>query len=162
MLDVVSREEVVTADVAEVWAALTEPDRVAQWFGDRAEVDLRVGGAVAFGWPAGEVSKGVITAVEPMTRYAFSWDVFGSVVDPAVFTQVEFSLRRVEGGVAVRVVESGLELVSRSGVAPNLDDLYEEHVDGWRNEMTDLVGYLTPAGSMHGRDDLTGPASSYQ
>ena len=48
MLDVVSREEVVTADVAEVWAALTDPDRVAQWFGDRAEVDLQVGGAVAF------------------------------------------------------------------------------------------------------------------
>ena len=158
MLDVVFREEVVTSDVAEVWAALTEPDRVAQWFGDRAEVDLRVGGAVAFHWPAGEVSKGVITAVEPMTRYAFSWDVFGSVIDPAAFTQVEFSLRAVEGGVAVRVVESGLARLSRTGVAPNLDDLYEEHVDGWRNEMTDLVRYLTPARSMHGRDDLTGRA----
>lgn len=143
MLDVVSREELVAAELAEVWAALTEAGRVVQWFGDRADVDLRVGGAVTFGWPAGEVSKGVITVVEPLTRFAFRWDVFGTVLDPAVFTTVEFQLAEVEDGVSVRVVESGLEALSRSGVAPNLDDLYEEHVDGWRNEMSDLVHYLT-------------------
>jgi uncharacterized protein YndB with AHSA1/START domain len=126
-----------------VWAALTEADRVAQWFGDQAEVEPRLGGAVTFGWPAGEVSKGVVTVVEPMHRFAYRWDVFGTVLDPEVFTQVEFELRAVAGGVAVRVTESGLERLSTSGVAPNLDDLYEEHVDGWRNEMSDLVHYLT-------------------
>ena len=87
MLDVVAREEMVTADVTDVWGAITDPARIAMWFGDRAEVDLRVGGAVSFGWPAGEISRGVITALEPMRRFAFRWDVFGSVSDPAVFTQ---------------------------------------------------------------------------
>jgi uncharacterized protein YndB with AHSA1/START domain len=150
MLDVVSRDEVVTAELAEVWRALTDAGRVAQWFGDRAEVDLRVGGAVTFGWPAGEVSKGVVTVVEPMSRFAFRWDVFGTVLDPADFTTVEFQLQEGDAGVAVRVVESGLAALSRSGIAPNLEDLYEEHVDGWRNEMTDLVHYLST--------QVTGPA----
>lgn len=160
MLDVVAREETVTADVSDVWAALTEPDRIAQWFGDRAEVDLRLGGAVTFGWPAGEVSRGVITTLEPRQRFAFRWDVFGTVRDPAVFTQVEFRLQPVDGGVAVRVVESGLARLSTTGVAPNLDELYEEHVDGWRNEMTDLVDYL--AAGVERRRDVSDPASSYR
>jgi uncharacterized protein YndB with AHSA1/START domain len=143
MLNVVSREEVVSADRADVWGALTDANRVALWFGDRADMDLRVGGAVTFGWPAGEVSKGVVTVLEPMERFAFRWDVFGTVVDPAGFTTVEFQLRDVAGGVAVRVIETGLDDLARRGVAPSLDDLYEEHIDGWRNEMSDLVHYLS-------------------
>jgi uncharacterized protein YndB with AHSA1/START domain len=146
MLDSVTREEVVPCDLPVVWAALTEPDQVAQWFGDRAQVDLRVGGAVRFGWPAGEISTGVITALEPMRRYAFRWDVFGTVHDPAAFTQVEFRLREVGHGVVVTVEETGLERLSATGVAPHLDELHEEHVDGWRNEMSDLVSYLTTRG----------------
>jgi uncharacterized protein YndB with AHSA1/START domain len=143
MLDCVTREIVVSAGVEQVWTALTDPGRVAQWFGDSAEIDLRVGGPVRFTWPAGEVSKGAVTAVEPMTTFAFSWDVFGTIVDPSLFTQVEFRLRPVDGGTSVRVLETGLNALVANGVATDLDELFEEHVDGWRNEMTDLVLHLS-------------------
>jgi uncharacterized protein YndB with AHSA1/START domain len=142
MLDCVTREVVVSVGVERVWAALTDPRQVAQWFGDTAQIDLRVGGPVRFTWPAGEVSKGVVRAVEPMTTFAFSWDVFGTIVDPSLFTQVEFRLRPVNGGTSVRVLETGLDAMARAGVATDLEELFEEHVDGWRNEMTDLVRHL--------------------
>jgi uncharacterized protein YndB with AHSA1/START domain len=168
MLTTVSREELIAADMSTVWGALTEADQVAQWFGDGAEIDLRVGGAVRFSWPAGEISSGVITVLEPSTRFAFSWDVFGTVSDPSVFTTVEFWLRPTDGGTTVRVEESGLEAVSHSGVAPNLDELVEEHVDGWRNEMSDLVHYVegrispqpttTTQVTIH---DVTDPAATF-
>ena len=154
MLDCVTREEVIATSPEALWAALTEPDQVARWFGDTAEIDLRVGGTVRFGWPAGEVSKGVVTAVEPGKIFAFKWDVFGTITDPGSFTHVEFRLHRVDGGTAVRVLETGLETLHATGVAPDPEELFEEHIDGWRNEMSDLVDYLEgrtrlPEDAMH-------------
>jgi uncharacterized protein YndB with AHSA1/START domain len=142
MRDCVTREIEVTAGLDRVWPALTDAAQVAQWFGDTAEVDLRVGGAVRFTWAPGEVSAGVVTTVEPMRTFAYRWDVFGTVVDPGLFTLVEFRLRPVEAGTAVRVTETGLRRLVEAGVAPDLEELLEEHVDGWRNEMSDLARYL--------------------
>jgi uncharacterized protein YndB with AHSA1/START domain len=169
MRNSVSREEFIAADAATVWGALTEPDQVAQWFGDRAEIDLRVGGAVRFSWPAGEISTGLVTILEPTSHFGFSWDVFGTVPDRSLFTTVEFWLRPAKGGTTVRVQERGLEAVSDSGVAPNLDELIEEHVDGWRNEMSDLVRYVegrasgqTATGRQVTIHDVTDPASTHR
>ena len=36
----------------------------------------------------------------------------------------------------------GLLALVDAGIAPNLEDLVEEHVDGWRNEMGDLAMLL--------------------
>ena len=142
MGDWVTREIVVEVGLDRVWSALTDAVEVAQWFGRTAEIDRRVGGTVRFSWAPGEVSKGVITTVEPKTTFGYRWDVFGTVVDPSLFTHVEFQLRAVAGGTAVRVVETGLSRLVEAGIAPDLEELLEEHVDGWRNEMGDLARYL--------------------
>jgi uncharacterized protein YndB with AHSA1/START domain len=48
-----------------VWAALTEPARLADWFGQTA-IDLRVGGEVAITWPvSGYTQRHVILALDP-------------------------------------------------------------------------------------------------
>lgn len=145
MLDVVTREVAVPTSPQVTWTALTDPALVARWFGDTAEIDLRVGGAVRFHWPAGEISSGVVVAVEAPTLFTFRWDVFGSVADPTLYTEVEFRVRATLEGSVVQVTERGLRGLVEGGVAPDLDDLVEEHVDGWRNEMTDLAALLAPS-----------------
>ena len=45
------RTEIVPADPARVWRAITEPAELAQWWCTHAEVDLRPGGRYAFGGP---------------------------------------------------------------------------------------------------------------
>ncbi|MGW9629165.1 SRPBCC family protein [Agromyces sp. NPDC055520] len=43
--------------VDEVWSAITEPERLAEWwppFATDVTVDLRVGGSIAFPWPDGD------------------------------------------------------------------------------------------------------------
>ncbi len=142
MLDVVTREVEIPARPEAVWAAITDGEQVARWFGDSARIDLRVGGAVRYTWPAGEVATGVVTAVEPLRRFVFRWDVFGTITDPGLFTTVAFALRPIADGTAVRVTESGLRALVDAGVAAELEDLVEEHIDGWRNEMSDLARYL--------------------
>jgi uncharacterized protein YndB with AHSA1/START domain len=153
MLDDVTREITVSATPAQAWTAVTNPPDVSEWFGDSAQIDLRVGGPVRFTWPAGEVSRGVVVAVEPGIRFAFRWDVFGTVTDPTLFTEVEFRIRPAEGGAAVRVTERGLQALVDAGVAPYLEDLVEEHIDGWRNEMGDL-GRTLEARRFESRIDL--------
>ncbi len=46
--------------VEEVWSAITEPARLADWwppFATDVTVDLRVGGAISFPWPSGDETQ---------------------------------------------------------------------------------------------------------
>ena len=49
--------------VAKVWAALTTPERLEDWFG-AAKIDLRVGGALHITSANGKLSEFTITRVE--------------------------------------------------------------------------------------------------
>ena len=41
----------IKAPTEKVWAAITEPDLIAKWFGDSCEFDATPGGTGYFGWP---------------------------------------------------------------------------------------------------------------
>ncbi|HZZ34061.1 MAG TPA: SRPBCC family protein [Phenylobacterium sp.] len=57
----------------EVWAALTEPQRLAQWLAPGA-IALRVGGAARLDFPeSGGVIDSVVTALEPGRLLEYSW-----------------------------------------------------------------------------------------
>lgn len=56
-----------------VWAALTVPERIADWLA-KAEVDLRVGGRFELFWETHDYRmKGVITALDPPHLIAWTW-----------------------------------------------------------------------------------------
>jgi uncharacterized protein YndB with AHSA1/START domain len=63
----------------EVWAALTEPERLEDWFANDVEIDLRPGGGASFRWSNGEERHATVTEVEPERRLAFEWDDDGAV-----------------------------------------------------------------------------------
>ena len=50
----VRREIVLEAPVEEVWAALTEPERLEEWFANDVELDVRPGGEGVFRWGDGD------------------------------------------------------------------------------------------------------------
>jgi uncharacterized protein YndB with AHSA1/START domain len=53
-----------------VWRAMTEPERLADWFPARITPELRVGGAVAFEFGG----DGVVTDLDPPRLIAYTWD----------------------------------------------------------------------------------------
>ncbi len=91
------REIVLPAPREEVWEALTDPDRLEDWFANTVEVDLRPGGGARFGWGNGEERHATFTEVEPGRRLAFDWDDDG---------EVEFTLDDAAGGTRLTVIES--------------------------------------------------------
>jgi uncharacterized protein YndB with AHSA1/START domain len=56
-----------------VWAALTVPERIADWLAN-AEVDLKVGGRFELFWPSHDFRmKGLITELDPPRLIAWTW-----------------------------------------------------------------------------------------
>jgi len=81
----------------EVWEALTDPERLADWFANDVELDLRPGGGASFRWTNGEERHATVTEVEPERRLAFAWDDEGDV---------EFTLDDVDEGTRLTVIET--------------------------------------------------------
>jgi uncharacterized protein YndB with AHSA1/START domain len=52
-----------------VWAALIEPERIAEWFPTTVKAELRVGGAVEFGFG----DTGTVTDLDPGRLIAYTW-----------------------------------------------------------------------------------------
>lgn len=55
-----------------VWKAMTEPERLADWFPGRVTLDLRAGGALTFDLD-GSVDTGTITDLDPQRLIAYTW-----------------------------------------------------------------------------------------
>ncbi|HEV8462289.1 MAG TPA: SRPBCC domain-containing protein [Gaiellaceae bacterium] len=93
----IRKEIVLPATREDVWEALTEPERLEDWFANEVEVDLQPGGEVSFRWSNGEERHATVIEVEPERRLAFEWDDEG---------EVEFTLDDDVDGTRLVVVES--------------------------------------------------------
>jgi uncharacterized protein YndB with AHSA1/START domain len=96
----VTREVVFPSPPEEVWEALTEPERLEEWFANEVELDVRPGGAGRFRWDDGEERRAVVREVEPGERLVLDWDDEGEVV---------FTLEEVPDGTRLLVREVSAE-----------------------------------------------------
>ena len=93
----IEREIVLPSPREDVWEALTEPERLEDWFANDVDLDLRPGGGARFRWSNGEERHAVVTEVEPERRLVFEWEDEGEVV---------FTLEDDPDGTRLTVVES--------------------------------------------------------
>jgi len=98
----IRREIVLPNPREEVWEALTEPERLEDWFANDVDLDLRPGGGASFRWSNGEERSATVTEVEPGRRLAFEWDDCG----PEGGGEVEFTLDDAADGTRLTVVET--------------------------------------------------------
>lgn len=96
------------APVAEVWASLTEPDRLGSWFGADVEMELGRGGRLRFRWPGGLERAAVLEDVDADRLLTFRWLPFVTVDgrrQPTVAGRVELTLQPTPEGTRLRVTE---------------------------------------------------------
>jgi len=103
----VEREIVVPESPDEVWEALTEPERLEEWFATEAELDARPGGEGVFRWGDGDERRAVVREAEPGERLVLDWDDGGE-------TAIE--LAETDGGTRIHVVESSPEFATALGL----------------------------------------------
>lgn len=92
----VRREILLPADPEEVWEALTEPERLEDWFATEVELEPVPGGEGVFRWGDGDEQRVVVEEVEPARRFAFTSDE----------TRVVIELEPAEDGTRVVVTET--------------------------------------------------------
>lgn len=96
----VEREIVVPEAPDEVWEALTEPERLEEWFATEVELDARPDGEGVFRWGDGDERRAVVREVEEAERLVLDWDDGG---------RVAIELEPVVEGTRIRVVETSPE-----------------------------------------------------
>ena len=94
------REIELESPPEEVWQALTEPERLEEWFANEVELEPEPGGEGLFRWDDGEERRAVVREVEPGERLVLDWDDAGEVV---------FTLEEVPDGTRLLVREVSAE-----------------------------------------------------
>jgi uncharacterized protein YndB with AHSA1/START domain len=124
-----------------VWAALTTSEGLSAWFGDKATIDLRPGGAAEMTFGSG-LSVGMrVERVEEPTVFGFTWRVPDLPEDDPRRTYVEFTLEAMGAGTRLRVVETGFAQLPDDSRRTT----YDSHAEGWASELGELAGYLGDA-----------------
>ncbi|MGJ6963464.1 SRPBCC family protein [Streptosporangium sp. G11] len=122
-----------------VWAALTTAEGLGTWFGNRAEIDPRVGGQAKLVWNSGDTATLTIERFEPPRVFAYTWPIYGLPDTDPRRTYVEFTLEPTGTGTTLTMVESGFAQM------PDAEDhkvAYAGNSKGWTNELDELVAYL--------------------
>ena len=126
---------------ASVWAALTTAEGLAGWFGNDAQVDLRVGGSARMTWTSGHTADMRIERLEEPSVFGFTWHIFGLPDDDPRRTYVEFTLEPAGAGTKLTVVESGFAQLPEDAY----HKAYDGNAEGWASELSELVAYLNAA-----------------
>ncbi|MFC0528615.1 SRPBCC domain-containing protein [Phytohabitans kaempferiae] len=122
-----------------VWQALTTAEGLGTWFGNSAEVDLKVGGLAKLTWDSGDTATLTIERLDPPRVFAYSWSIFGLPEGDPRRTYVEFTLEPAGAGTTLTMVETGFAQVPD---ADTHEKAYSGNTKGWTHELGELVAYL--------------------
>jgi uncharacterized protein YndB with AHSA1/START domain len=139
------REIVVDAPAASVFAALTEPEQLLQWWGDDAayrvthmDHDLRLRGSVRFSGRFADgrefSATGIYRVIDP-PRVLEHTRLYARGVPIEEETVIRYELEERDGRTRVRVVHSGFQSEQARSV----------HEDGWVRVLGWLSDYFRKA-----------------
>src|ERR1700730_15565132 len=116
---------------AKVWAALTTPEGLSAWFGDKVTMDLRPGGAAQMTFRSGLTVDMRVERVEEPAVFGFTWRVPDLPEDEPRRAYVGFTLEAGGGGARL----GGAEPVSARLPDDSRRKTYDSHAEGWASEL---------------------------
>jgi uncharacterized protein YndB with AHSA1/START domain len=117
----------IARPIEKVWAALTVPERIADWLAEATiEPDLRLGARWSLRWTGGYQMSGEIVALEPPRLIAWTWP---EPKAPDRRSVVRFELEPDGAGCVLILTNDGL-------VKPDIYDV----AAGWHTHLEGLPG----------------------
>src|ERR1700681_275227 len=115
MTDRIEAEIRIAAPAERVWAVLTDPTHIGEWFGmgKPAQLDLRPGGVFQLDFGENGVFPNLIVTVDPPRTFSYR-SASGFPGEPATeenSTLVEFTLEDDGNGTVLRLQESGFDAI---------------------------------------------------
>jgi uncharacterized protein YndB with AHSA1/START domain len=136
--DRIERSLTLASAPGEVWRALTTAEGLAAWFGERATIDLRPGGAAAITFANGLTVDMRVERVEEPAVFAYTWRLPDLPENDPRRTYVEFTLEPDGDGTLLRVVETGFAQLP----VETRRETYDSHSQGWTRELTELAKHV--------------------
>ena len=136
MTETILRKSIyLKASPSDVWAYLTDPDKLAIWF-HKPKTTLDVGEYEMFGAESGDkLMWGEVLVNEPPSRleYTFSIAPMGGAT-----STVKWRLEEVPGGTYLSLTHEGLPQGAEAfGLTLALDKGWDEHIARMRNSLHD-------------------------
>lgn len=116
------------------WAALTEPDRVAEWLTDASPLGA-IGDAYRLDFGDGSVVEGVICHLEPGRAFAHTW-VWANV-EPSQETLVTWMVEPADGGSRITLTHDGW---AEAGLDEAARGDHESYWSGYLEDLVDVLG----------------------
>jgi uncharacterized protein YndB with AHSA1/START domain len=108
--------------IEKVWAAITTPERLADWLAD-AEIETKPGGKIRLNWNNGaNQMEGRVLAWEPPRTFAWTWPLGGRE------TVVRFDLKPDGDGCWLTLTHSGLS--PKAGPGAGVRAGWHAHLEG--------------------------------
>ncbi|MEZ0050331.1 uncharacterized protein YndB with AHSA1/START domain [Mycobacterium sp. MAA66] len=128
----------INAPIEKVWATITEPELISQWFGDATEFEATPGGAGFFAWNTHGKFRVVVEQVNPPHTLVYRWAhrEVDAEPTPSNSTLVRFELTAIADGTRLDLLETGFEDLVDPQTA------HAENSGGWTAELGDLVAFL--------------------
>lgn len=124
------------ASAAEAWAALTEPERIADWFTGASALG-EVGTEYRLDFGDGSVVQGIITELDTGRRFAHTWA--WAETDRRQETAVTWTVEPLPGaGARITLVHDGW---AEAGLDASARD---DHEGYWSGYLDDLAAILEP------------------
>jgi uncharacterized protein YndB with AHSA1/START domain len=139
-IPVIDRQVVVPVDAAEVWRALTEPERIAEWFTEAIPL-APVGHEYRLDFGDGSVIEGTVEALDPGRSFGYAWHWAGA--PPSEVTHVTWSVTATDAegdGSIIRLVHDGW---AEAGLDRSARD---DHDGYWAGYLEDLQAVLGARG----------------
>jgi uncharacterized protein YndB with AHSA1/START domain len=114
------KELFINATPERVFQALTQKEDLERWFVQKAEVDLRPGGAIRLEWAPDAVEIGKILVFEPPHRLSYTWEA----LEPSP-TTITFELTAENDGTRLHLIHTGI------GEGEDWDNYYTSINSGW-------------------------------
>ncbi|MBE2318954.1 SRPBCC domain-containing protein [Solirubrobacter sp. CPCC 204708] len=130
----IERDIFIAAPVERVWQIVTEPEHMANWFGDAGA--SRAGDTITVSWAEHGDGELRIVREDAPHAFAFRWDANDAGIGD---TLVEFTLATEGDGTRVKVVESGWGELNTS--PERQAELRDGNASGWKHELGDLERY---------------------
>ncbi len=130
----IEREIYIDAAPEIVFAVVSDPEHVSQWWPDEASYEVVAGstGEIRFG-DLGDGGKQVsltVAEVDPPRRFAFRWtQPAGEKAADGNSLLVTFDLQPQGDGTLLKFAETGFRELGWE--AAKLEEIYNDHVRGW-------------------------------
>lgn len=138
----IERELYIEASPAVVYAVISQPEHIEEWWADEVHLDPTPGAVGELAWSNGPTKRAAVETItiveaDPPRRFSFRWIAEGEAPVEGNSLLATFDLEPQGSGTLLKVSETGFR--EKGWEAAVLEQAYNDHCNGWDLHLPRIV-----------------------